>query len=405
MPSATKPESGKLLKSKILWVSFTNLRFSNLVSQIEVTKELAKRNKEVYLFTIRSKETREQTNVDLPSEMHIVSIPLGFFPVVTPVLYIVALAFALPFYAITKRPRYVIAERGTAILCLVFKEFLHLLKSRVIIDVRSPPVGMGDSHSLRAYLNDLSFRISLLFARKLDGMTILTKSMREQISSTYDLDPNFVGVWTSGTSTTLFDPEKYRRTSLRDELGLSGDFVVFYHGALGPTRGLVETIKAIAILKDRYRNLKLFILGSGPAVQLLENVAREVHVEDRVKIHEKVDYQEVPKYVAICDVGIVPLSNSPEWRYQSPLKLLEYLSMEKTVIATDIPANRGIIGNNKCGIFISSIEPQEIARAISYAITNKASLVEWGTQGRSVVEENFSWEKVARDLDEYLERI
>ena len=405
MPSVTKSSAPRTLRNNILWLTFTNLSFSNLISQVEVTKELAKRNKEVYLFTIRSNKAHSQANARVPPGVHIVSIPLRSVPAVTPILYLSVLAFMLPFYAITKRPRYVITERGTAILSLVFKRLLHLIKSKIVMDIRSPPVGTGNSRSLRDNLNDLLFRISLASAKKYDGMTILTTAMRNEICSKFNIDPNFVGVWTSGTSTALFNPEKYKGKDLREKLGLSRDFIVFYHGALAPTRGLFETIKALAILRDCHRDLKLFFLGSGPSVQLLKNAARKGRVEDRVIIHEQVDYAEVPKYVAICDVGIVPLSNSPEWRYQSPLKLLEYLSMGKPVIVTDIPANRSIIGNSKCGIFIPSIKPEEIARAISFAEENKGSLVEWGSHGRSIVERRFSWERVAGDLDEYLRRI
>jgi glycosyltransferase involved in cell wall biosynthesis len=405
MPSVTKASAVETPRSRILWLTFTNLSFSNLISQVEVAKALAKRNKEVYLFTIRSSKAHSQVNAPVLSGVHIVSIPLRFIPVVTPMLYVSVLAFMLPFYVITKRPSYVITERGTAILCLVFKRLFHLLKSKVVMDIRSPPVGTGNSRSLRDNLNDLLFRSSLASAKKHDGMTILTTAMRDEICSNFNIEPDSVGVWTSGTSTALFNPEKYDGKDLRGKLGLSRDFIVFYHGVLAPTRGLFETIKALAILRDCYPDLKLFFLGSGPSVQLLKNAARKGRVEDRVIIHEQVDYEEVPKYVAICDVGIVPLSNSPEWRYQSPLKLLEYLSMGKPVIVTDIPANRDIIGNSKCGIFIPSIKPEEIARAISFAEENKGSLVEWGSQGRSIVERKFSWERVAGDLDEYLRRI
>jgi glycosyltransferase involved in cell wall biosynthesis len=405
MPSVTKPNAPRTLGSQILWLTFTNLSFSNLISQVEVAKELAKRNREVYLFTIRSNKAHSLANTPVLPGVHIVSIPLRFVPLATPMIYLSVLVLMLPFYAIAMRPRYVITERGTAILGLLFKRLFHLLKSKIVMDVRSPPVGTGNSQSLRDHLNDLSFRMSMASAKKYDGMTILTTAMRDEICSNFNIDPNFVGVWTSGTSTTLFNPEKYDGNDLREKLGLSRDFVVFHHGVLAPTRGLFETIKALSILRDCHRDLKLFFLGNGPSVQLLKNAACEGSVKDRVIIHEQVDYKEVPKYIAICDVGIVPLSNSPEWRYQSPLKLLEYLSMGKPAIVTDIPANRGIIGNSKCGIFIPSIRPEDIARAISYAKVNKASLVEWGSQGRSIVERKFSWEKVARDLDEYLGRI
>ena len=104
----------------------------------------------------------------------------------------------------------------------------------------------------------------------------------------------------------------------------------------------------------------------------------------------------------MCDVGIVPLPDLPDWRSQCPLNLLEYLAMGKVVIATDIPANRKVIGKSKCGIYVSSADPREIAKAIMYAYDNKDELKEWGSYGRAIINAKYSWKKVAEDFENYL---
>jgi glycosyltransferase involved in cell wall biosynthesis len=76
--------------------------------------------------------------------------------------------------------------------------------------------------------------------------------------------------------------------------------------------------------------------------------------------------------------------------------------MEKVVVLTDIPAHRAVIDKAKCGIYVSSVKPMEIAKAIEYAYFNKENLGEWGKIGRKIVEEEYTWEKVARDLENYL---
>jgi glycosyltransferase involved in cell wall biosynthesis len=103
----------------------------------------------------------------------------------------------------------------------------------------------------------------------------------------------------------------------------------------------------------------------------------------------------------MSDVCIIPLPNHPFWNCQCPLKLLEYLAMEKVVIATNIPAHRLII-EGKGVIYISSTEPAEIAKGIRVAYNNKEKLVKWGKYGRELVIKNFEWKKVAKDLERYL---
>ncbi|HLN45510.1 MAG TPA: glycosyltransferase, partial [Candidatus Sulfotelmatobacter sp.] len=99
------------------------------------------------------------------------------------------------------------------------------------------------------------------------------------------------------------------------------------------------------------------------------------------------------------------LPNLPDWRYQSPLNVLEYLSMEKPVIATDIPAHTQIMGKNKCAIYITSSEPNEIAKAIIYAYENRQILRTVGLCGRQIIDEHFTWDIVAENFDRYLSRL
>jgi glycosyltransferase involved in cell wall biosynthesis len=145
----------------------------------------------------------------------------------------------------------------------------------------------------------------------------------------------------------------------------------------------------------------LFLLGDGE-VELYKRVISDNKIFDKVIIHSPVDYNEVPKYISICDVGIVPLPNIPDWRYQSPLKLVEYLAMKKPVIATDIPANRELIANNECGIYLSAVNPTAIAAAIAYAYDNKEKLLSCTKSEKIPSVDEYDWVNVARQLKKYI---
>ena len=201
-----------------------------------------------------------------------------------------------------------------------------------------------------------------------------------------------------------FNPENCTSDGLelKRKLGLSGKFVVFYHGVFTATRGLKETVESMKILRSEYPNVVLFLLGTGPMVSTLKRVVQEEGLQEHVIVHDPVDYAEVPKFIEMSDVCIVPLPDHPYWRSQCPLKLLEYLAMEKAVIVTDIPAHRSVIGDEKCGIYISSVTPTEIAKSVVYAYHNKEKLAEWGKSGRGIIDKKYTWEKVAEDLENYL---
>ena len=158
------------------------------------------------------------------------------------------------------------------------------------------------------------------------------------------------------------------------------------------------------ILRHKHPNTVFFLLGTGSNVtmRLLRALICKEGLQENVIIHNPVDQSEVPKFIGISDVCIVPLPDHPFWRFQSPLKLLEYLAMEKVVVLTAIPAHQAVVGKAKCGIYVSSVEPMEIAKAIECAYFNRENLEEWGKTGRKIVKEGYTWEKVARDLENYL---
>jgi glycosyltransferase involved in cell wall biosynthesis len=386
---------------KVLWVSWWRLDMDiSKTSQIEVLKHLARRGYDVHLIATHSKS---HYRLRTP-EVNIVSIPLRYVPIVSVIIYDIMLFFTLPVYIAILRPDFIVTDpEGPIWGFLSTLPFSRLRRFRILLDVRSTPV---ETVGLRGYLlRVFFFNISIYVAKRFfDCITIITSLMKEEICKSFTVDPNFVKVWTTGVSITLFRSEKhvYARNELRKKFGLLNKFVIFYHGAFTPSRGLQETIAAVSMVKHAHPDVVLFLLGSGSAIYDLERLIWKNKLQDNVIIHGVVDYEEVPKYIAMCDVGIVPLPDLPYWRHQCPLKLLEYLAMKKVVIVTDIPANRSVIGKEKCGIYVSPVTPTEIAKSIIYAYNNRENLKEWGASGRRIVNEKYTWEKVAKNLESYL---
>ena len=401
----TKSECQNLqTPKKIAWISFIVFDFCNVVSQTQMASEMSRRGHKVYLFAMRSRRRFTPPG----SQFNLVLEPLRHVPLVSSSLYIFSALLFLPFYTAKERFDYFIVEPGTSLIGLVLAPFLRLMHAKIVLDIRTTP--FETRTDFREQLRGLLFRISVRIARqRFQGITILTRLMKMQVCSEFDLPPSFVGVWTSGVSDSMFNPRSARAADkhLRREFGLEKKFVVFHHGVLGKVRaeGLINTIKAFAILRDRFDDLVLFLLGEGDGVSILERITKENGLTDAVMFHPRVDYVEVPDFIAMSDIAIVPLPNTANWRFQNPLKLLEYLAMEKVVIVTDIPAHREVIGKSQSGIYIQSTDPEEIAVAITLAHDNRDKLGDWGKAGRRIVEDTYTWGRVARNLDEYLSTI
>jgi glycosyltransferase involved in cell wall biosynthesis len=387
-------------KGSILLIDFTLLDNSvNKTTFIDILQEFSTFGYQFSLLTARSNRLPQIRSL----QGRIILIPLRRLPFIIPALYALFLIFFLPIFVLMIRPSFIIMEPNVHILSAFSIAFISKLKKiKIILDVRSVPV---ETVGLRGTLEKFWFFVSILTAKKLfDGMTIITPAMRKEICDKFDMDSTRIGTWTSGVSESLFNPKTFasRSLALKRKLGLSEKFVVFYHGVFTASRGLDETIEAIKLLKPKYPSIVFFLLGNGPIAESLKDLIEKEGLEENVIIHNSVDQLQVPEFIDFCDVGIVPLPYNVYWRFQSPLKLLEYLSMKKVVIISDIPAHRLVVDEEKCAIYLSSVKPDEIAKSIEYAYHNRDKLSSWGNAGREIILREYTWEKVAKDLESYL---
>jgi glycosyltransferase involved in cell wall biosynthesis len=396
---ASKTDS--LTKKRILWWKPTSGDTAlHKEADFEIIRQLSTRGFFVTVVVPTSKG--KIPNLDTNSTIRTIQIRMKSLPFILPVARSILLSFLLPICVAKFQPNFVITEPDVSILSFIPTIVISKIKKiKFVLDIRSVPV---ETFGFLGFLMNLWFNFSVLLARKyFDGLTAITSLMKAELCRRYKINPQKVGVWTSGVSLGLFNSSKNPSEilELRDKLGLSSKFVVFYHGIFSPTRGLKQSVEAIEKLKHAYPSIALFLLGAGPIVPDLQKLIREGGLEKNVIIHKPVDQGNVPIFIEMCDVAILPLPNNLFWRYQSPLKLLEYLAMKKVVILTKIPAHTSIVGESKSGLYVSSIEPAELASAIEYAYANKSNLASWGKMGRVIAKE-YQWEKVAEDLEDFL---
>ena len=367
--------------------------------ELEIIKALAERGHTTTLIAITSKSNFKMSD----QRIKLIPIPIRSVPIISPLIWAGVLLFFLPIHILVSKPDFVIMDPEISVLSSIPTRLaLRFSKAKFVLDVRSTPV---EVIGFRGHLLEFLFNVSVLVAKRFfKGMAFVTSSMKQEVCRKFGLDQNKVCVWTNGVSLNLFEPQNFPEESakLKKQLDLTKKFIVFYHGAFSPTRGLTQTIEAIQIVSQQNPQIVLLLLGTGPIVSDLEKLIRLKSLQNNVVLHDPVLYEEVPKFIGLSDVCIVPLPNNSYWRFQNALNLLEYLAMEKVVLATDIYANRVVAGDEKCCIYFQSVDPVEIANSIEYAYVNKDKLDGLGKVGRKIIQSSYTWEKVAEEVEHYL---
>jgi glycosyltransferase involved in cell wall biosynthesis len=393
--------------TRILWVSPLIFDVSlHRTAQLEMTKSLTKRGYNILLFGMRSRAKfrfQDNSSESMLDSPRIIQIPIRYFSVIAPAIYAFIMIFLIPLTIFSFNPDFVVIEKGmltiSSIPSILVSKFR---KTKFILDIRSVPV---EVQGLYGALHKFWYVASILIAKRMySSITIVTPMAKEELCAEFSISSSRVGVWENGADVALFDPEAWRIQSneLKTKLGLSGKFIVFYSGYLVSTRGIIETVEAMKIVTEKHSDVVLFLLGAGPLATTLKSSIKKENIQNIVIVHDAVGYEQVPKFISICDVGISPTPDYPYWRFQSPLSIFEYLSMEKPVLATDLPLHRRIFGNQECGIYMSSANPEIIAKAIEFAVNNKNKLRDWGKTGRILILRNYTWEKLAENFESFI---
>jgi glycosyltransferase involved in cell wall biosynthesis len=128
---------------------------------------------------------------------------------------------------------------------------------------------------------------------------------------------------------------KVPRTETAAHNDLDAPLVLMYHGTLTEIYGLDIAIVSMARLLTLRPDMavQLCILGDGPAHDQLVMQAEHLGLDGRVRFLGSVPLDQVPGYLARCDVGLVPTRQDLFLDLSFSNKLVEYVVMEKPVIA------------------------------------------------------------------------
>jgi glycosyltransferase involved in cell wall biosynthesis len=143
-----------------------------------------------------------------------------------------------------------------------------------------------------------------------------------------------------------FDDEVFRpgdRAKARRDLGLPAERpLVVYAGMTFAYRGLDRLVSAFRAVLARHPKAALaFVGGRAPEVEALAAQARELGLQAAVRLVGPLPQEGVRPWLQAADVLTIPDTVTDV--SASPLKLFEYLAMERVVILPDIPALREVL--------------------------------------------------------------
>ena len=219
-----------------------------------------------------------------------------------------------------------------------------------------------------------------------DRIFAVSTPLRRHLVDVVGIDARKIVVLPNGADPVVFAPSKGGEEVRRCH-GIGDRFVVGFVGILRPWHGVDLLLKAFRELRLLCPDVHLLIVGDGPIQHQLESHADALGVQDAVTFAGRVTHGEVISHVAAMDVTVSPHATF----YASPMKILEYMSMGKAVVAPAMENIRDIVDDGETGMLFEPGNASALAAGLSRLKRDEKLRQDLGRRARSRVVERFNW--------------
>ncbi|MDY6950921.1 MAG: glycosyltransferase family 4 protein [Thermodesulfobacteriota bacterium] len=200
------------------------------------------------------------------------------------------------------------------------------------------------------------------------------------------------------------DPEKFGGLAelgdVTERYNLDSKRVVGFVGSFARYHG-VEMLPDVAErVEAKYDNLAFLLVGAnvhGPDSPM-ESLCKK-RVAARFVFTGEVPHSVIPQYVKAMDVAIIPDFND----YGSPMKLFEYMAMQKAIVAPDVPPIREVVKDGETAMLFEKGNPDEAARCIGRLLEDEGLRVRLGRKAHEKVMSCHTWDRNAERTVEIAE--
>lgn len=182
----------------------------------------------------------------------------------------------------------------------------------------------------------------------------VSEEIKDQIVA-MGISPDKVIVTPNAVDLELFAPRK--------EFGVGETFSIGCVSSFRAYHGLATLMRAAALLKPRVPNLRLVLIGDGPEMKSIRQLAKELDLEKETELPGVIEHARVADLLGSCDVCVCP-NEGEHNQYNCPMKLYEYMALKVPVVASrwgDIP---NIIQDGITGLLHRPADPQDLAKAL-----------------------------------------
>lgn len=197
------------------------------------------------------------------------------------------------------------------------------------------------------------------------------------------------------------EPDPRRVASLRQELAIGNNQVLFCLGRLNKDKGQDVLLRALRHVLHEMPDTILLLGGDGPMREELEQLSYELCVADRTRFLGNVADRDLDALFSLCDVFVLASRCVQRWEGFG-LVFLEANLFGKPVVGGAVGGVPEAIEEGVSGLLVDPTDEHSVAAALVKLLKDPDLRVRLGEQGRQRVLERFDSRHMAEGMLEVI---
>lgn len=193
------------------------------------------------------------------------------------------------------------------------------------------------------------------------------------------------------------DIDKYKtievkNITFKESLGLNkDDFVISVIAELSERKNQIQLLEAMTKISNKYKNIKVLLVGNGPMTDKIKKYLREHNLEDSIILLGR--RTDIPQILNITDICC--LFSKQEGL---PRNLMEAMCNKKAIICSKIRGNTELVIDGENGIVVDVGDIDSTVKSIEKIYLDKDLRTYMGKNGFEKIQK-FSQENILNQMD------
>jgi glycosyltransferase involved in cell wall biosynthesis len=305
-----------------------------------------------------------------------------------------------------KRTLKIIKSYDPEMILIRFSQYDFLAKiivakygNKVALEVNAPISKETNDHYLKWYGTKIQYSLENYLYNNSKLIYTVSEELKVIISKQV-INTEKIFTIANGANPNDFESNPLKSVELRAKYNIDNDFVIGFVGHLKPWHGSDDLLRCMEKLTKKYERVKLIIIGGANQKEEIIDKIRSLNIESNVLHLPSIEHNDLPYYLDLFDVAVAPYPYIEDF-YFSPLKLFEYMSMGKAVVASNIGQISYIINDGKNGLLFEPSNIDMMAEQIEKIYQNEELRNIIGKNARETIINNYTWNHTAEKVVNY----